>query len=228
MSDASLPPSPTTRLAWPWLRLTCSVVALGALILIPFILWGDQLESASPAWMQAHNKGAWMAAIGILLLVADVLLPIPSSIVGMALCWALGPLWGGVCLTIGLWLSYVAGYLLGRLMPQQTLRQWIGPHLWDRVQDQARGSALWWIVLARPLPMLAEMTAVLSGVWRIAPAQAFGLAALSSIIVAALYAMSAWLGQQSPETPVILVCLTAMPSLAWLTHRVWIRRIQRH
>ncbi len=217
----------STSLAWPWLKLSFFLTALSALVLIPFVLWGDQLESASPLWMHDQSKDLWLAALGIVLLVVDVLLPIPSSIVGMALCWTLGPLWGGMSLAIGLWLSYIAGYLLGRLLPQEILRQWIGETLWDKVKVQARGSALWWIVLARPLPMLAEMSAILSGVWRIPPTQALSLSALSSAIVAALYAVSAWMGQQSPETFVILFCLSAMPSLAWVLHHVWIRRIQR-
>ena len=68
--------------------LIVSVVVLLAGTIIPFMIWGDALETAfsvqgARAWMACYGAGAGVA--GITLLVADILLPIPSTLVMSAL-----------------------------------------------------------------------------------------------------------------------------------------------
>lgn len=210
-----------------WLRLAALVAALMACILVPFALWGEALDTAAPAWLGSVDRAAAVAVLGIVLLVADVLLPIPSSVVGMALCWTLGPLWGGLSFFTGLLTAFAFGYGLGRLMPEQRLRAWIGPALWDAVSARAHRRALWWIALARPLPLLAEMSALLAGVWRVPPLAALGSAALSSAAIAVLYAASAWLGRQGPGPLATVLATFTLPALAWGVHRAIVRRLHR-
>ncbi len=196
-------------------------------VLLPFALWGDAFDHAVPQWLNAQDTRLWIAAIGIALLVADVVLPVPSSVIAMGLCWTLGPVWGGVAVAIGGFLAFATGYGIGRLLPEARLRQWIGAALWDRASAQARERALWWIVIARPLPVLAELSALLAGVWRVPPVAAFANAAAASAVVGALYALSAWWGEQAP-TPLATLCtMSALPVAMWWCHRVWLRRIAR-
>lgn len=215
----------------PWLRMGVFAAVLLAGVLVPFALWGDAFDRAAPQWLDASldttDARLWIAGIGIALLVADVLLPVPSSVVAMGLCWSLGPLWGGVSVAVGGLLAFATGYGLGRLMPEPRLRRWIGSALWDRVREQARDRALWWIVFARPLPVLAELSALLAGVWRVPPLVAFAHAAAASAAMGALYALSAWWGAQAP-TPVATLCaMTALPAAMWWGHRLWLQRIAR-
>jgi uncharacterized membrane protein YdjX (TVP38/TMEM64 family) len=208
-----------------WLRLGSVLLLLTLCILVPFALWGDALDQAAPAWLERPDNAVLLATLGIALLVADVLLPIPSSVVGMALCWTLGPLWGGASMAVGLTLSFAFGYALGRLAPEHRIRQWVGAPLWDAVSARARHQALWWIVAARPLPLLAEMSALLAGVWRVPAPNALGMAALSSCIVAALYAASAWLGMNEPGMGITLLATLALPASTWVLHRVLVLRL---
>ena len=215
------------RPALPWLRLGLLMLVLMLCILVPFGLWGDALDRTAPQWLADRPQALSLALLGIALLVADVLLPIPSSVVGMALCWTLGPLWGGISLACGLTLAFVLGYALGRLLPEARLRQWVGAALWDRVRGRASRRALWWIALARPLPLLAEMSSLLAGVWRVPPVAACLSAAASSTAVAALYAASVWLGQQEPETAMVVLSTLAVPALAWTVDRIVVARLRR-
>jgi uncharacterized membrane protein YdjX (TVP38/TMEM64 family) len=211
----------------PWARMTAVFVALLVCVLLPFALWGEALERAAPLWLRAQDARAWLAAFGIALLVADVVLPVPSSIVAVMLCVALGPLWGGVCVAAGVWLAFVFGYGLGRLLPEARLRRWVGPALWDRLRHRASDRALWWIAIARPLPVLAEISALLAGVWRLPAPGVFAQAALASAALGALYGGSVRLGQQAPDALLAVAIMLALPAMLWFGHRVLLRRILR-
>lgn len=207
-----------------WLRLVALAAALLLLMLMPFLLWADTLARVAPLWLQSQQSLWLLAVAGIALLVADIALPVPSSIVAIALCWMLGPLWGGVSVAIGCLLAFVAGYCIGRLVPEPRLRQWVGPQLWDTARDSARQRAMWWIVIARPLPLLAELTAVLAGIWRVPLLSALANAAAASAVVGALYGASVWLGREQPALVLTVVVLLALPSLTWVSHRMVLRR----
>jgi len=224
-ASPALPRAPNRGVQW--LRLASVLVLLTLCVLIPFALWGDALGHAAAAWMDRPHSATVVATLGIVLLVADVLLPIPGSVVGMALCWTLGPIWGGISLAIGLTLSFALGYVLGRLAPEQRIRQWVGRGLWDALGRNARHHALWWIVLARPLPLLAEMSALLAGVWRVPPLRALGAGALSSCTVAALYAGSVWMGLNAPGVGIALLATLALPAATWAMHRAVVTQLVR-
>ena len=211
-----------TQARW---RLGAVLCALVFALSLPFVLWGAHFDRAAPGWLEAMTSDAAFAMVGIALLVADVLLPVPSSLVAMALCWRLGPLWGGACVAAGLSMAFVVGYGLGRLMPEARLRRWIGAALWDRTRDRADRRALWWISLMRPLPLLAETSAVLAGVWRLPFPSPAGCAAAASIATAALYAASASLGRGAPGLLAALLSTLALPGALWLLHRRVVGRL---
>ena len=209
------------------LRFGLFGIALLSVVLVPFALWGERLDAAAPQWLDGRDAQVALAAIGILLLIVDVVLPIPSSVVAMGLCLSLGPVWGAGAVALGCLLAFAVGYGLGRLLPEARLRAWIGPALWDRAREHARGHALWWIVAARPLPVLAEISALMAGVFRVPLLPAFGAATAASIAVGALYGVSAWLGQREPGLFGLLVTMLALPTLLWCAHRVVLRRVLR-
>ncbi|MBN8739468.1 MAG: hypothetical protein BGP24_06205 [Lysobacterales bacterium 69-70] len=210
-----------------WLRLGAFVAVLLAAVLLPFALFGDVLDAAAPQWLQRGDARLALAAVGVALLVVDVVLPIPSSVVSIGLCLSLGPFWGGVAVALGCLAAFVAGYGLGRLLPEARLRAWIGPALWDRARLQMQERALWWIVAARPLPVLAEISALLAGAFRLRPC-VWGIPAVgASLAVGALYAFSAWLGQREPGLAGLLAVVLVLPALLWFVHRIVLRRLLR-
>lgn len=215
----------TARRYMPWLRMTSFAFALAVCVLLPFALWGDGFDRHAPLWLQAQPSPLAIALFGVCLLVIDVVLPVPSSVVSALLCWQLGPALGGVAVASGVFLAFVTGYGLGRLLPEPRLRAWIGPDLWDATRSRARKRALTWIVLARPLPVLAELSAVLAGVWRVPPARAFTSAVTASILIGMLYGGSAWIGTQAPSTTLLVIALGALPTALWVIHRPLLRRV---
>jgi len=68
------------------MRLIFLFIGLVVLVLIPFFIWGDTLMAffsweQSLDWLNGYGNWAW--AVAILLLIADLFLPIPATIIFM-------------------------------------------------------------------------------------------------------------------------------------------------
>jgi uncharacterized membrane protein YdjX (TVP38/TMEM64 family) len=86
-------------------------------ILIPVIPFAIIGELPGERWLSANDDNALLFGLtGSALLAADVLLPIPSSIVGSMLGARLGFLPGWLWCWSGLVLGNSIGYLTGRLL----------------------------------------------------------------------------------------------------------------
>lgn len=175
-------------------RLALALAILLAAILIPFFIWGESLERETPGLLDARLGAPGIAALAALLLAVDVVLPIPSSIISASVSFLAGPALGFFAILIGMSGGFLCGYLIGRALPEAALRRWIGAELWDGLKRRAQRSGLLWIVVSRPIPVLAEATAVLSGSLGLPIRLAFPTALVSSAAVAACYALAASLG----------------------------------
>ena len=137
-----------------------------AMIVVFLLLFGivqamgiEVLVDPSP-WL---NQGGVIAAgVGIALLLADVLLPVPSSLVMLA-NGALFGVWMGTALSMvgsvgatlfAFWLGRRGGPLLDRLITAEERTQA------DKFLAQWGTVA---IIASRPIPLIAETTAILAG-----------------------------------------------------------------
>ena len=198
---------------------------LSAFVIIPFLLWGEQMDARAPQAVQGQATQAAVAVTGITLLVLDVVLPVPSSVVSIAMCLLLGPLWGGLAVFVGMVGAFAAGYLLGRLLPVARLRAWVGGPTWDALASKHLPASLMWIAASRPVPVLAEVFAVFAGSVRMPWLPALASAAASSLLVATAYALAAWLGlsQAESSTAIAVFAAACLPAVGWGAWQ-WIRR----
>lgn len=118
------------------------------------------LRDPSPSM---RGPGAAAAAVGVLLLVADVLVPVPSSLVMVANGALFGAVAGTALSVAGSVGAVTVGYAIGAgaASRRSTARGGAGP-------SAARATLDRWGVLAvavtRPVPVLAEATSILAGV----------------------------------------------------------------
>jgi uncharacterized membrane protein YdjX (TVP38/TMEM64 family) len=181
---------------------------LGATLLVPIIPFAVLGELPGDRWLSGSDDHAGaFAAIGALLLSLDVLLPIPSSVVGVMLGARLGLGLGFVCTLAGLLAGHAAGYWLGRLAPAR----------WGAALPSA--PTVVGIALTRPVPVLAEAVTLAAGALRV-PWPRFALATLlgDAVYAAALAASGATL---LPEGWLLTsLALPALLGLAgWLAFR---------
>ncbi|MDX2187143.1 MAG: VTT domain-containing protein [Opitutaceae bacterium] len=214
----SRPPEAVRRR--PWLRLG---LVLGCVILVPFFLWGTRLEGWGREVLAVEWTTPLAAALVVTLLGLDVLLPIPSSVVLVWSGYELGFGLGVLASWVGLTISLLAGWALGRatgamrraaLLPEK-----------ERAQLElflGRWGALG-VALTRGVPVLAEAASFLSGYGSmrlrdVLLAGGIGNAALA-LAMAAFGAASgthAWLGVSAA---------LGMPALGWIAWRAFRQKV---
>jgi len=130
------------------------------------------------------------AVLGVTLLVADVFLPIPSSIVMVLHGTLFGPVIGALLSLIGSVLAALTGFAVGRA-GNDAIRRLVT----EREHQRAGALLERWGVLAiavtRPIPILAETVAILAGSSPLTWQQTALAAAAGSLVPAAVYA---WAG----------------------------------
>jgi uncharacterized membrane protein YdjX (TVP38/TMEM64 family) len=187
-----------------------AVLLAAALVpILPFVIIG---ELPGERWLEGSSAGGFQfGALGALLLALDVLLPIPSSIVGAILGGRLGFLHGFAWVWIGLCTGQLAGYALGRLLPSR----------WASELPAAPTLAL--VFCSRPVPVLAEAVAIAAGVERL-PFASFALAgaAGNAVYAAAMAGDGAALLPQGILGPGLILPML-LPVIAFLAWRRWSR-----
>jgi uncharacterized membrane protein YdjX (TVP38/TMEM64 family) len=188
------------------LVLLCAVLVP----IVPFVAIG---ELPGERWlMSAGDSGVRFGATGAGLLALDLLLPIPSSIIGALLGGRLG-FWAGAAWTfLGLGVGHSGGYALGRLLPARWSSELPAAPTWIAV------------LLSRPVPVFAEALALAAGATRMPLSAFLSSALLGDLIYAAALAAdgAALLPDGAWVTGLLLPML--LPVVGYLAWRKWMAR----
>ena len=199
------------------LRLLGLFLLLAVAVLIPFAIWGSGFErSFTPegavAWLASY--GQWAGVAGILLLMSDLVLPIPATAVMAALGFVYGPVAGGLIATSGSFLSGALGYLLCRRFGRPVAVRLLGPN--DLLEGERLFARVggWLVVLSRWLPVFPEVIACMAGLSRMPPLPFFAALACGSAPLGFVFAT---IGHAGGDYPVLAIALSAvLPPLLWL------------
>jgi membrane protein DedA with SNARE-associated domain len=153
------------------------------------------------------------------LLVVDVALPIPSSLVMVAAAVTLPPATAFAACFAGLMLSCALGYGLGLWLGEPLLDRMAGKQERDAVSSWFARHGFLGIALCRPVPVLGELSVVMAGSLR-APILPFLLnCAAANAGIAGVYVV---LGAQVSDTPSFIAAFAAsciLPAIGWLVAR---------
>ncbi len=201
---------------FPW-RAFALFLFVSAVVLATFLLWGDALDAWTKAAIdRAADNRVQVALILFLVLASDILLPIPSSLAS-TLC---GLLLGAF---LGFWVSFAAmsvsaaaGYLLGRFASGWAKRL-IGVNDMVALQTFQRRCGPWVLLALRPVPILAEASAVFAGIGRYPWGQASVQLALGNAAVSLVYALvGAYFAQTEEASWLAFLAAMAVSGLFFL------------
>jgi uncharacterized membrane protein YdjX (TVP38/TMEM64 family) len=205
-------------------RLWLLALALSVAILLPFVIWGGQLETAfdlqrSRAWLLEWGSAGWIA--GVLLIVADILLPIPATVVMSALGLAYGWFWGGLAASLGTFLAGMFGYGLCRMWGRGVAHWIAGTEGLATAERLFARHGSWLVAFSRWMPVLPEAIASMAGLVRM-PLRKYCLSLTAGALpVGFAFAAVGHLGQEHEAAALVLSA--TLPIVLW-TLAAWMRR----
>jgi uncharacterized membrane protein YdjX (TVP38/TMEM64 family) len=122
--------------------------------------WG--LESWLTSFFD-HPQDSWIACVtGVSLLIVDVFLPLPSSLIMIGMGTVLGWFWGAFWSFIGGLGASTLAFVLGKFG-----HKWVAQFIGSAEAERAKKFIEKWgglaIILSRPIPLLAESVGILVG-----------------------------------------------------------------
>ena len=197
-----------------WALLSMVLVS----IIVPFLIWGEKFDSTlslegSRQWIESYGRWAWAA--GIALLMSDLVLPIPSTVVMSALGWMYGWWLGGLLAAGGSFLSGLLAYGLCRWLGHRVARWIAGEEGLRRGEQLFAQHGGWLVALSRWAPVLPEAVACLAGMMRMRW-RTFVLAlACGCLPLGFAFAAIGHLGHGSPGWAAALSALVPLVLWAW-------------
>ncbi len=198
------------------MRLLLIFLALACLVLLSFFIWGDTLmniftQEGSVEWLNQYGALSWIAAI--MLLLADLVLPVPGTLVMSALGYIYGPFIGGLISALGSFMAGSLGYWLCRLIGEKAALRLLGKKDFERGKKLSGNIGGWIVVLSRWLPVFPEVIACMAGLTRMPPAYFHAALLCGSLPLGFTYA---YIGYTGVTHPALAIGLSAgMPPLIW-------------
>ena len=195
--------------------LVVAVLAGGALLLFVLAEWAA-LPLLTDPQLAMRGAGVATALLGLGLLIVDVFLPVPSSVVMVAHGALFGLVSGAALSLLGGVSAALVGFALGRR----------GRGVVERVTtpaQRARADRLltrwgpWAVVSSRAVPVLAETVAVLAGTSSMRWSVLICAGAAGTAVPALLYAAAGASADTAPSLVVALVLALAFSGLAVVT-----------
>lgn len=175
------------------------------------------LLSDPTAWLK--KGGVVAACLGVGLLIADVLLPVPSSLVMVAHGALFGVVTGTLLSLTGSLGAALFGFAIGRR----------GGKLMERIvpaEERTRANYLlerWGalaIIVTRPIPVLAETVTVMAGASSLGWSKLILASAFGSLTPAFLYALTGAAVANFQSTALMFAIVLLVASLFWMVGRL--------
>jgi uncharacterized membrane protein YdjX (TVP38/TMEM64 family) len=198
------------------MRLTLVILGLVGLMLVPVLVFDDEIDgvfAGEEGIKLLQSFGVWAWAVGIGLIVADLVLPVPSTAVISALGMIYGPWLGGFIGGVGSMAAGLVAYGGCRLLGNRVLHFLVGDTNLVKLGRFFDRFGLAAIALSRWMPILPEALACLAGAARM-PFVPF-LAALACGSFAMGFAF-AFLGEAYLDRPALGLMISALiPLVLW-------------
>jgi len=196
-----------------WLLLVFGCwLAFLAVFLVAEVFALPLLEDPA-SWLPGGGVLAGVAGVG--LLTADVVLPVPSSLVMVVNGALFGVVIGAALSLLGGMGSALAGYGLGRVGGPPLLRSVCSEAERDRADLLVRRWGLLAVAATRPVPLLAETVAVVAGASCLGPVRTTVAAAAGSLPGAVLYSVAGSLDVGAPSGLVVFAVVSAIAASLW-------------
>jgi uncharacterized membrane protein YdjX (TVP38/TMEM64 family) len=190
-----------------------------ALFLVLFFLieaLGIPLLVDPTPWLQ--HGGIWAATLGVGLLITDVLLPVPSSLVMVAHGALFGVLIGTMLSLLGSTGAALFGFWIGR-RGEKFLKRLMTAEERERANRLLEHWGMLAIIMTRPIPLLAETVAITAGASPLGWGRTALAALAGSLPPALLYAFTGASAGRFENTALMFLFVLFITGLFWIVGR---------
>ena len=208
------PSTPTLPQRHPMPRAV-RILVLGTLVavaipLVPLLIFGEQFDAVIARFLDPPPAAGVVAAVEIGVLTADILLPVPSSLVTTLGGAVLGVGLGTLCGWLGMTLAALLGWGLGRLLGSRAIAR-LSAEEQAFVHRFRRRTADLLVILSRPIPLLAEAAAVVVGGSGMPLRRFLPAAAAGNLAVALAWSLAGSLGREQEQLQWVFVLSLLVP-----------------
>ncbi len=202
-------------------RSLLMITAVLLIPIVPFLLWGEQIEQWVRDWSERPGSKLMTAGLVVATLGTDVFLPIPSSFVStlagarLGTVLATGASWIGM--TVGATLGFAIARTWGRPLAERFSSADELNHM-QQLSDRLGPSVL---VFTRALPVLAEAAVLLAGVHRLTWRRFLPPVVLSNLGIAWAYSAFGSFAEQNQWIAPALGISIALPLVLMAAARRW-------
>lgn len=185
-------------------RYACLFVAVMALVCVPFLLFGQ--DYALPWLKSMEQRTGALALLSIVLLAADSLAPIPSTVVIMFLAAKAGTIMGIFASTLGLSAGVLTAAWFGRVAVGRVAPRFVSDMELARLRENLQSRLTLTLVCWRAVPVMAETTVILAAAAGVPTRKIFLATLLPNLLVAAIYSVAA-------DDAFVTACITFFATL---------------
>jgi len=196
------------------------------LIIISFLAWGawfEEMFSGEKAVQRLQSFGQWAWAFGLLLLVGDLFLPLPATLIMSALGYIYGPIAGGLLATLGSVMAGLLAYGLCRGLGKKGALFILGEKDFTKGNRLFNKNGGWIVAISRWLPIVPEIVTCMAGLNQM-HFRTFIVALICGSFP--LGFVFAYIGFTGNDYPVLAVSISAILPLAlWIVAQYFMRKI---
>jgi uncharacterized membrane protein YdjX (TVP38/TMEM64 family) len=199
-----------------YLLISGGMVAFFLLLFAAAEAFGVPLLTDPTPWLK--HGGVFAACVGVGLLVADVLLPVPSSLVMVAHGALFGVVMGTLLSLVGSVGAALFGFAIGR-RGGGLLERLVTAAERERADRLLKRWGTLAVIVTRPVPLLAETVAIMAGTSSLGWGRMTLAALAGSLPPALLYAITGAAVANFESTALVFGCVILIAGLFWAVGR---------
>jgi uncharacterized membrane protein YdjX (TVP38/TMEM64 family) len=213
-----VPEGPGAQVSSRLLRFWLAGLLLAVLIIVPFLVFGQRVEADIDRFLVSRPAPEVVYFAVFALLMSDVVLPIPSSLVATAAGALMGFPLGFTAVLGGLIAGNLVGYALGRVLGRPALDHFCGTVVGPTLQTTDVS-----LVLTRAVPVLSEAATVVAGVARMPVWRFLLITGLANSGLAAAYVGLGTFAAGFESFILVFLASIIVPTMAYALRRVLVR-----
>jgi membrane protein DedA with SNARE-associated domain len=190
------------------------------IILVPFFFFHNYIDSWAGELLKTPGQHLFYIALLLcLLLVADIILPVPSSVISIGAGFLLGFYYAILVSFTGMVLGCLLGYWLGK--HSGNAMKWLDEETKERMKKFFQQAGKWAVIIARPVPVLAEASVFFAGISKMNFGSFMWASSLSNLGIAIVYSA---IGVYAVSVNSVLLAFTAamiLPAIAFGLQKIF-------